>query len=53
MKTVVEFLKKILLIIELAFVIAFVHRDKVLFLGVVALALVVIAVCFIVYLGSE
>ena len=37
MKALVEFLKKILLIIELALFIAFVHWDKVLFLGVVAL----------------
>lgn len=37
MKPVVEFLKKILLIIELAFVIAFVHWDKLLFVGIVAL----------------
>ena len=37
MKALVEFLKKILLIVELAFFVAFVHWDKVLFLGVVAL----------------
>lgn len=36
MKPLVDFLKKILLIIELIFVIAFVHWDKVLFFGVVA-----------------
>ena len=37
MKTVADILKKILLVIELAFVIAFIHREKVLFLGVVTL----------------
>ena len=37
MKSLVEFLKKILLAIELAFVIAFIHRDKILFFGIVAL----------------
>ena len=37
MTKVVEFLKKILLVVELTFVILFVHRDKVLFFGVVAL----------------
>ena len=37
MKTLVDFLKKILLIIELAFVILFIHWEKVLFVSVVAL----------------
>jgi len=37
LKSAVEFLKKILLVIELIFVIAFVHREKLLFVGVVAL----------------
>ena len=37
MTRLVQFLKKILLIVELTCVILFVHRDKVLFFGVVAL----------------
>ena len=37
MKNFADRLKKILLIIELIFAIAFIHRDKVLFFGVVAL----------------
>ena len=37
MKTLVDFLKKILLVIELAFVILFIHWEKVLFVSVVAL----------------
>lgn len=37
MKNVVEVLKKILLVIELIVVVAFIHRDKVLFFGVVVL----------------
>ena len=37
MKSLVDFLKKILLIVELAFVIMFVHWEKVLFIGIVVL----------------
>lgn len=37
MKAVVAFLKKILLIVELTFVVAFVHWDKLLFVGIIAL----------------
>lgn len=36
MNSVISFLKKILLVIELAFVIAFVHWDKILFLAIIA-----------------
>lgn len=36
MKTLAGFFKKILLVIELVFVIAFIHRNKLLFFGVVA-----------------
>lgn len=37
MKKLVDFLKNILLVVELIFVIAFIHREKILFVGVVAL----------------
>lgn len=37
MQSVIKFLKKILLVIELFFVILFVHWDKVLFVGIIAL----------------
>ena len=37
MQSVIKFLKKILLVVELFFVILFVHWDKVLFVGIIAL----------------